>query len=82
MDILRVAILSMLRQKRGKEFSPLDVIQMMYPEDWKHFQEEIYEAANELYQEGLIEIWSGNCQVPANKNLPEDSKIRKPAKLI
>ncbi len=82
MDILRVAILSTLRQKRGKEFSPLEVIQSMYPEDWEYFQQEIFDAAKDLQKEGLIEVWSENELIGMQNELPHNSRIRTPSKLI
>lgn len=81
-DILRTAILAMLQQKKGVDFSPLEVIRQMYPENWEFFQEDIFHAAQELYQENLIEIRSQNLLVDAQTELPLNSKISKPTKLI
>ncbi|MDG1277245.1 MAG: hypothetical protein P8O16_08195 [Algoriphagus sp.] len=82
MDILRIAILAMLQQKKGIDFSPLEVIQQMYPEDWELFQVDVFLKVKQLYQEGLIEIKSDSEVINLNNDLPYNSKISKPSKLI
>lgn len=72
----------MLNQKKGVEFSPLEVIQQMYPEDWKLFQEDVFLTVKQLYQEGLIEIKSDSEFINLNHDLLYNSKISKPSKLI
>ncbi|PZX56845.1 uncharacterized protein DUF3253 [Algoriphagus ratkowskyi] len=56
MEVLRSAILDMLRRKKDECFTSSDVVQQMYPEDWEQFLEEVNAEAMELYREGLITI--------------------------
>ncbi len=56
MEILRTAILDMLRQRKGEGFTSAEVIKQMYPEDWEHFMPEINKEAELLSTEGLIRI--------------------------
>jgi hypothetical protein len=72
----------MLQQKKGVDFSPLEVIRQMYPENWEVFQEDVLRAAQELFKDGLIEIRSDNIPVDPQSDLPTNSKICKPSKLI
>jgi len=81
-DILRVAILAMIKQKNGVDFSPLEVIQQMYPEDWELFQEDVFQTARQLYQEGLIEIKSGEKHLDPTSHFSFNAKISSPSKLI
>jgi len=56
MEVLRTAILDMLRRKKAEPFSLSEVVQQMYPEDWEQFLEELNRVALELQDEGLISI--------------------------
>lgn len=56
MEILRTAILEMLRRKKGKIFTSADVVKQLYPEDWQHFLPEINEEARLLSSEGILSI--------------------------
>lgn len=56
MDILRIAILDMLRRKKSAPFSPVGVVQQMYPEDWQHFMDDVLLKMMEIYREGLLEV--------------------------
>ncbi|TXE11378.1 DUF3253 domain-containing protein [Algoriphagus aquimarinus] len=56
MEVLRTAILDMLRRKKAEPFSLSEVVQQMYPEDWEQFLEELNKVALELQDEGLLSI--------------------------
>lgn len=67
---------------KGVEFSPLKVIQDMYPEDWELFQEDVLEAARQLAEAGEIEIIHKGKSINPGIFPPLNSKIRRPHKLI
>ncbi|PZX54869.1 hypothetical protein [Algoriphagus chordae] len=56
MEVLRTAILDMLRRKKGAYFFSTDVVQQMFPEDWEQFVEEVNTTALELQEEGLVKV--------------------------
>ncbi|WP_192349848.1 hypothetical protein [Algoriphagus sp. Y33] len=56
MEVLRTAILDMLRRKKGEGFLTSEVVEQMFPEDWEEFLEEVNREAMILYREGLISI--------------------------
>ncbi|QDH80340.1 hypothetical protein FKX85_15360 [Echinicola soli] len=61
-NILEIAILEMGRQKGEQPFSCIEVIQWLYPQDWKHFTKEILHSAQSLEKEGKI-ILSENDEI-------------------
>jgi len=77
MDILRVAILDLLRRKKSEPFSPAEVVQQMYPEDWRHFMEDVLLQMMELYQEGLLEVTEDDHLVTPNAAPNDRMMIRK-----
>jgi len=56
MEVLRTAILDMLRLKKGESFNSSEVVRQMYPQDWEQFLEEVNTEIFELYREGLLSI--------------------------
>jgi len=56
MEVLRTAILDMLRRKKGESFNSSEVVRQMYPQDWEQFLEEVNTEIFELYREGLLSI--------------------------
>ncbi|REG92750.1 DUF3253 domain-containing protein [Algoriphagus antarcticus] len=56
MEVLRAAILDMLRRKKDESFASSEVVLQMYPEDWEQFLEEVNSEAIALSREGLIII--------------------------
>jgi hypothetical protein len=82
LDILQIALLAKLKRMKGAEFSPLTVIQTMYPEDWELFQEDVLQAIRQLAEAGEIEIIHEGKSVNPNTFPLLSSKIRKPHKLI
>ncbi|WP_057936466.1 DUF3253 domain-containing protein [Algoriphagus resistens] len=56
MEVLRTAILDMLKRKKGGILTSSEVAQRMFPEDWEQFLEDVNRETMELYREGLISI--------------------------
>lgn len=56
MEVLRTAILDFCRRKKVKAFSPAEVVQQLFPEDWELFTSEVTEVMMQLYREGVIEV--------------------------
>lgn len=56
MEVLRTAILDFCRRRKGKVFSPAEVVQQLFPEDWEMFISEVNEVMMQLYREGIIEV--------------------------
>jgi len=56
MEVLRTAILDMLRRKQGEILTSAEVVQRMFPEDWEQFIEDVNKVAQELESEGLINL--------------------------
>ncbi len=44
------------RLKKGEFFNPLEVIQWIFPQDWKHFIPELNEEVEKLMHEGEIQF--------------------------
>ncbi|WPR77118.1 hypothetical protein [Algoriphagus sp. NG3] len=82
MEVLRTAILEMLRRKKGKRFTSAEVVKQLYPEDWHHFLPEINEEVRILSDEGILRIEE---VTPGNPSTMEDGlqtlKISPPNKL-
>ena len=77
MEVLRTAILDMLRRKKQQSFYASEVVKQMFPEDWEHFLEDVNEAALELHRNGLISIQGAETELKASNSL----KISSPNKL-
>jgi hypothetical protein len=65
-EVLRTAILDMLRRNKAGSITSADVVMQMYPEDWEQFLEESNFAATQLSRDGLviiqeIELGSTKC---------------------
>ncbi|MDX5338143.1 MAG: hypothetical protein LPK25_03880 [Cyclobacteriaceae bacterium] len=56
MEVLRTAITDWIRRKKGKPFSPLDVIRQMYAQSWECFIPEILEEMMQMHREELIRV--------------------------
>ena len=54
MDILEVAILEMCRKYKQASFPAEEVVQTMYPEDWRLFLPDTLQKAWEMYLEGVL----------------------------
>lgn len=82
MEVLRKAILDLMRRRTKEGFFPEEVVQQIYPEDWEMFLPELYDTIIEMYQSGLMELMlDGKPAKPTIDNF-EKLKIRKPSKLI
>lgn len=55
-NILRQAILEMLRMQRNSSFCPSKVVRWIYPQHWRHFMEDVQVEMMELYREGKIDV--------------------------
>ncbi len=56
MEVLRTAILDFCRRKKEEDFFLSEVVQQLFPQDWELFLPEIWEVAQQLAKEGLIEF--------------------------
>jgi len=63
MQILRIAILEMLRQKKTLPFYPEEVVRQMYPEDWSHFIPDILMEMKQMQEEHLISLEENNIEI-------------------
>lgn len=66
MEVLRTAILDWVWRKKGKPFSPLEVIRQMYPQSWEYFIPDILEEMMQMNQEELIQVFLEGEKVNAN----------------
>lgn len=65
MEVLRTAILDMLRRKKGRILTSSEVVQRMFPEDWEQFLEDVNRETMELYRQGLLRIdWNKQEKMP------------------
>ncbi len=53
-NILRLAILEMIRMRGDSPFCPSEVVKWIYPNAWEHFMEEVRIEMMQLYQLGKI----------------------------
>ncbi|MCE7056021.1 hypothetical protein LZF95_15170 [Algoriphagus sp. AGSA1] len=81
MEILRTAILDMLRQRKGEGFTSAEVVKQMYPEDWKHFMPEINKETRLLSIEGLIKIEEPSVNNNSKEDIGDALRILPPNKL-
>lgn len=54
MEILKIAILEFCRKTKGELFDSVEVLKVLYPQDWEHFKTELKAAAVELSRDGKI----------------------------
>lgn len=72
----------MCRKYQGGSFSPSEVVQSMYPVDWRYFTEDVNQKAWELYLKGVVCLTQGGKAVDKSHfpkaefliNKPKDSK--------
>lgn len=81
MEVLRTAILDMLRRKQEESFPSSEVVQQMFPEDWEQFLEEVNTVAMELYHEGLLQVIESKQPVRLDSSLVNTLIISSPNKL-
>lgn len=81
MEVLRTAILDTLRQNKGGSFTTAQVVQQMYPEDWKHFLGEVNTVARILSKEGLIAISQVKKSLDSDPNTSMVLEISLPKKV-
>jgi len=55
-SIFELAFLEMGRLKKGQEFSPLEVLQWIFPEAWEHFVPDVILEIERMHQDGKILI--------------------------
>ncbi|MEB2780061.1 hypothetical protein [Algoriphagus persicinus] len=63
MEVLRTAILDRLNREKGEFFTTCEIVQLMFPQDWDLFLEEVNTVAIELYHEGLINLSSSELPI-------------------
>ncbi|WP_339864548.1 DUF3253 domain-containing protein [uncultured Algoriphagus sp.] len=75
MEVLRTAILDMLRRKKESIFSSSEVVKQMYPEDWDQFLPEINKEAMALHREGLLIVCDAEKYTEADLRTEVELKI-------
>lgn len=78
MDILETAILEMCRKHQTDSFLPSEVVQTMYPIDWKYFMEDVNQKAWELYLKGIVCLTQDGKAVDKNHFPKAEFLIYKP----
>ena len=58
MEVLRTAIMDFCRRRKEQDFFLTEVLQQLFPQDWEQFLPEIWEVAQQLAKEGMIEFTS------------------------
>ena len=81
MEVLRSAILDMLRRKKGETFNSSEVVRQMFPEDWEQFLEDVNDEAKSLSREGLITISTDKSEVDSDPANALTLEISSPNKL-
>ncbi|RIW14491.1 DUF3253 domain-containing protein [Algoriphagus lacus] len=76
MEVLRTAILDFCRRRKGKAFSPSDVVKQLFPEDWEMFIPEVTEVMMELYREGVIEVTQNGVPIDPQSSPTEYVQIQ------
>tara|TARA_R110002020_G_scaffold275023_12_gene490277 strand:- start:813 stop:1049 length:237 start_codon:yes stop_codon:yes gene_type:complete len=77
MEVLRTAILDMLRRKKDESFSSSDVVRQMFPQDWQLFMSEVNAESLKLFREGLIDVENADYERREDDSL----KLSSPRKL-
>ena len=75
MEVLRTAILDMLKRKKESIFSSSEVVKQMYPEDWDQFLPEINKEAMALHREGLLIVCDAEKYTEADLRTEVELKI-------
>ncbi len=75
MEVLRTAILEMLRQKKGKSFNSSEVVKQMYPEDWEQFLGDVNEVVIQLSEEGLLSVDNSDLNHMKSLTISSPSKL-------
>lgn len=75
MEVLRTAILEMLRQKKGKSFNSAEVVKQMYPEDWEQFLGDVNKVVIELSEEGLLRVDNSDLNLINSLTISSPSKL-------
>jgi len=82
MEVLRTAIFQLMHRRKKEGFTPAEVVQQLYPEDWEVFLPDLYDTLITMHQAGLVDlIIDGKSVNPSPENF-EILKIQKPSKLI
>lgn len=58
--ILETAILEMGRIRGHTSFCPSEVVRWLYPQDWRHFMQDIQLEMMRLYREGKLVVLQNN----------------------
>jgi hypothetical protein len=81
MEVLRTAILDFCRRRKEAGFSPSEVVQQLYPEDWELFLPELLAVITQMASEGLIElspIFEPNSDLPPSRSNVLIKSVSKP----
>lgn len=81
MEVLRTAILDFCRRKKGKDFSPSEVVRQLFPQDWELFLPDILQVAAQMAKEGLIQLSHDGNQVLTDQPLDAKVMIKEASKL-
>jgi hypothetical protein len=49
--------------RRGSNFCPSEVVRWMYPQDWRHFMEDVRTSMMDLYRHGKIVVTQGGIPI-------------------
>jgi hypothetical protein len=71
-NILRLAILEMIRMKGNSSFCPSEVVRWIYPNAWEYFMEEVRTEMMQLYRLGEISVTHNGKPLDPGKK-PEGS---------
>lgn len=55
-EVLRTAILQMMRKRKNSDFFAVEPLQQLYPEDWEQFLSELEAELQGMEKEGLLEL--------------------------
>lgn len=70
-NILSMAIMEMIRMRKGDSFGPEEVVKWIYPSSWRYFMDEVLAQMMLLYREGKISV-SLNGKLISMHELPEE----------
>ncbi|WP_376883479.1 hypothetical protein [Belliella marina] len=73
--ILEIAILEMARVRKGRSFSPVEVLEWIFPQDWVHFLPEIVSETIRMQEEGKISIDSNLSLVGLDEKMIGEIRI-------
>jgi len=74
--ILETAIMEMGRVRGNTTFCPSEVVRWIYPQDWRHFMQEVQLEMMRLYREGKLVVLQNNEAIDPMKKPIGPVRIR------